>query len=142
MDSTKSFLLITNKTLMWHSKRRKVLPINRWKTRLQLIFKTQRRNKPNNGCIKPYWNYEFLRKRQQSNFLAQYTWREEHFTEEAFTKEPNEFQRLFELKKNEDQNNIKNGDYDPEFKRYYCLHPKTTTDTFCKRMPMCPVPIN
>jgi hypothetical protein len=32
----------------------------------------------------------------------------------------NEFQRLFELKKNEDQNNIKNGDYDPELKRYYC----------------------
>ena len=52
----------------------------------------------------------------ESNFLAQYTRREEHFTEEAFTKEPNEFQRLFELKKNEDQNNIKNGDYDPEFK--------------------------
>jgi hypothetical protein len=44
----------------------------------------------------------------------------------TFTK-GNEFQRLFELKKNEDQNNIKNGDYDPE--RYYCLHSKTTDTT-------------
>lgn len=52
----------------------------------------------------------------ESNYLAQYSRREENFTEEAFTKEPTEFQRLFEIKKQEDQNNIEVGDYDPEFK--------------------------
>jgi hypothetical protein len=54
--------------------------------------------------------------RGSSNVIFSTIHEEKHFTEEAFTKEPNEFQRLFELKKNEDQNNIKNGDYDPEFK--------------------------
>jgi CRISPR/Cas system-associated protein Cas5 (RAMP superfamily) len=35
----------------------------------------------------------------ESNFLAQYSRREENFTEEAFTKEQSEFQKLFEIKK-------------------------------------------
>jgi thiol-disulfide isomerase/thioredoxin len=52
----------------------------------------------------------------ESTFLAEYTSRDDNFTEEAFTKEPNEFQRLFDIKKQEDQNSIENGDYDPEFK--------------------------
>jgi hypothetical protein len=37
-------------------------------------------------------------KGDESNFLAQYSRREENFTEEAFTKE-SEFQKLFEIKK-------------------------------------------
>lgn len=53
----------------------------------------------------------------ESNFLAQYIRREENFTEEAFTKEQSEFQKLFELKKKEDLANLEVGDYDPEFKK-------------------------
>ncbi|MFT5253833.1 MAG: thiol-disulfide isomerase/thioredoxin [Flavobacteriales bacterium] len=53
----------------------------------------------------------------ESNFLAQYSRREENFTEEAFTKEKSEFEKLFEIKKKEDQANLEVGDYDPEFKK-------------------------
>jgi hypothetical protein len=74
--------------------------INRWKTRLQLIFKPNAEISLTMDASNPETTN--FRGSNESNFLAQY--REEHFTEEAFTKEPNEFQRLFELKKNEDQN--------------------------------------
>ena len=52
----------------------------------------------------------------ESNFLAKFGIREEVFTEEAFAKEPDEFQRLFEIKRIQDRESIENGNYDPEFK--------------------------
>jgi CRISPR/Cas system-associated protein Cas5 (RAMP superfamily) len=55
----------------------------------------------------------------ESNFLAQYSRREENFTEEAFTKEQSEFQKLFEIKKKEDRANLEVRDYDPELKRSF-----------------------
>lgn len=51
----------------------------------------------------------------ESNFLAQYTRRQENFTQEAFTKEESDFQKLFEIKKKEDRANLESGDYDPDF---------------------------
>lgn len=51
----------------------------------------------------------------ESNFLAQYTRREENVTQEATTKEECDFQKLFEIKKKEDRANLESGDFDPEF---------------------------
>lgn len=54
---------------------------------------------------------------EESNFLAQYSIREEIFTDMAFAKEPNEFNTLFELKRKEDRESISKGNFDPEFKK-------------------------
>ena len=51
----------------------------------------------------------------ESNYLAQYSNKEEKFKEEAFSKEPKEFTAMFEAKKKADLENIQNGDYDPIF---------------------------
>lgn len=53
----------------------------------------------------------------ESNFLAQYSLREEQFQNEAFTKEPTEFASLLETKKKTDLESVEKGDFDPEFKQ-------------------------
>ena len=52
----------------------------------------------------------------ESNFLAQNALKEERFGKEAFSKEVNEFNVLFESKKKSDLEAIQKGDFDPEFK--------------------------
>ncbi|MEO8237095.1 MAG: TlpA disulfide reductase family protein [Flavobacterium sp.] len=53
----------------------------------------------------------------ESNFLAQYSLKEEKFQKEAFTKEPTVFNTLLEAKKKSDVESIEKGNYDPEFKK-------------------------